>query len=87
MSQPNKDTAAAFNSGPITVTPGTAALRLTTFAPSVIVTTYEEQMIRKAGKMHAQGEYGLAVIASHIACEIAATRAFSKALNSKTELS
>lgn len=80
MSRPNDDAAAAFNSGPITVTPGTAVFRLTTFAPSVIVTTYEEQMIRKAGKMHGQGEYGLAVIASHIACEIAATRVFSKAL-------
>lgn len=68
------------SSGNVVVALATLQLRLTTYAPKVVITTYEQQMIRKAEKMHAQGEYGLAVIASHIACEIAATRVFSKSL-------
>ena len=40
-------------------------------------------MIQTAERMHGKKDYGLAIIAAHIGCEIAATRVFSTALQAQ----
>ena len=69
--------------GGIVITPDVATARATAIPPEVVISPYELSLLSKAQKMHDQHEYGLAVIAAHMACEIAATQAFSRALKSQ----
>ena len=49
------------------------------------VETYPDVLLRKASKLHASGEYGIATVVSHMACEVAIERRLSNAVDAKLD--
>ncbi|MES2128117.1 MAG: zinc ribbon domain-containing protein [Pseudomonadota bacterium] len=50
------------------------------------VTTYPQKLLGTARGLMESGEYGIAIVVAHMACEVAAERTISEALRSKSDV-
>jgi hypothetical protein len=60
----------------------TIGLRVSLSAIAVLL-TYAESLLKSVRSLIDQGEYSIAIVAAHIACEVSAERAFSRAFAAK----
>jgi hypothetical protein len=57
----------------------------TRLAGQLSVETYPDVLLKKASELHASGEYGIATVVSHMACEVAIERRLSNAVSAKLD--